>query len=1058
MSKPTISPADEICFHCSAMEVFTGQVSLPRFFQVSSFLPKLVALLFFLFLAPIAKADSGPIVSMKGPLTIPSVSGPLTIDGSVDEDLWKQGAVLPMQAADYGPEFPQGGETRALVRGDYLCLSAQLPESGRVVARSTGENPDLWTEDLIVWTIHFRAFATTLKISINPLGAYRVEASPLPYDLSESVLGPGYLSTRLIDVRQFGARLANPVLVSAAVGKSGWSAEVAIPIGDISNVGSLSAERVRVARPDAPELHWYWPGSAPGVAFRLAPGDLSMEAPSLMRKDWSAPTESIVRAPSDSGALSAQLAILPHNVWNASERRTLEVGQMWKKNLAVRVKDAALSESHDWEKVHSLADWESFRDSRIAALKASLGSFPERTPLRTDVTRRLDYGKGFVIENLIYESRPGLVVTANLYLPSKIQGQIPAIVVIHSQHAPKVQMELQDLGMTWARAGTAVLVMDQLGAGERIQTQPWSREGYYSRYAMGEQLYLAGESLMKWMVWDVERGVDVLLERSYIDPKRIVLLGAVAGGGDPAAVTAAVDNRIAAVIPFNFGEASPEDHFTSGPRPYDSDVADPGWGEWESSRCLRLSIVGQFFPWLINASVAPRGFVYSFELGWPNGVENEPIWKRYKKVFELSGQGDHLGEVDGFGPFPGPGEVENVGLQHREKLYPILNRWLDIPVPTVEFHNPRPEGDLMSLTAEAAAERKPKTASAIAFEIAEGHLAQAREARASLSEGERLRTLRAALKEKLGDIDPPAEARAHSVWTRQFSGFSVDAVALDTAPGISVPLFLIKPKTVSTQRLPVVLAFAQGGKEAFLAQRGSEITALLAKGMAVCVADVRGTGELAPTNSDVPGTESSRATVSLAATELMLGTTALGQRLKDARTVVHYLMSRNDIDAKRLLVWGDSFAATNPREGLLDQSLPQEPGPQTIRQSDPLGSLLALLTALYEGDVRAVVARGGLVSYLSVLSDRFCYVPQDVIVPGLLEAADIGDIVAALAPRAVLLEGLVDGRNRRLTESESHLQLQPGVGTAPSASSRMTVRESSAPAELTAWISGQLSQ
>ena len=107
--------------------------------------------------------------------------------------------------------------------------------------------------------------------------------------------------------------------------------------------------------------------------------------------------------------------------------------------------------------------------------------------------------------------------------------------MVHSHHAPKVQSELQDMGMTWARSGTAVFIMDQFGAGERLQSQPWPRESYYSRYALGMQLYLAGESLSKWMVWDLMRGIDLLLERPEMDPNRIVLLGAVAGGGDPAA-------------------------------------------------------------------------------------------------------------------------------------------------------------------------------------------------------------------------------------------------------------------------------------------------------------------------------------------------------------------------------------------------------------------------------------------------------------------------------------------------------------------------------------------
>lgn len=60
--------------------------------------------------------------------------------------------------------------------------------------------------------------------------------------------------------------------------------------------------------------------------------------------------------------------------------------------------------------------------------------------------------------------------------------------------------------------------------------------------------------------------------------------------------------------------------------------------------------------------------------------------------------------------------------------------------------------------------------------------------------------------------------------------------------------------------------------------------------------------------------------------------------------------------------------------------------------------------------VQAIGARGGLVSFLAVLKDRFCYMPQDIVVPGILESVDLADVIAALSPRAVLLESLVDGR------------------------------------------------
>jgi hypothetical protein len=41
-------------------------------------------------------------------------------------------------------------------------------------------------------------------------------------------------------------------------------------------------------------------------------------------------------------------------------------------------------------------------------------------------------------------------------------------------------------------------------------------------------------------------------------------------------------------------------------------------------------------------------------------------------------------------------------------------------------------------------------------------------------------------------------------------------------------------------------------------------------------------------------------------------------------------------------------------------------------------------------------------------------VPHDALVPGALTAGDLCDVAAALAPRPLRLEGLVDGQNREV--------------------------------------------
>jgi hypothetical protein len=450
-------------------------------------------------------------------LKIPAVDGPLTVDGKVDEPLWREARSFSLNSPDFGAAFPAGGDARIALCGRHLCLAARLPEGDRIVAMSQGRSPSWLREDQVVWTlaVHVNKRNRRLSLTVNPLGAYSLEST---------VSDPGVM---------------DGVMAAAHSGAGEWVMEAAIPLSKVADIGFVSVERVRVPRPDAPELRWYWPGSNERMDFELV-ANTPNRAPEPELRPVRLPAPQQERRRSVTG-FAAELAAHTGRTWSDEERARF--ANALETNVRKRMTEAALAERREWQKVATVRDWERFRDQRISALRKSFGPFPERTPLRAAVTRRADSGHGFVLENVVYESRPGRLVPANLYLPSAISGSIPAVVVVHSHHAPKTQSELQDMGMTWARSGVAVLVPDQPGAGERVESQAWPRESYYSRYALGTHLYLAGESLMKWMVWDLMRGIDMLLERPYIDSKRIVMLGAVAGGGDPAAVTAALDRE-----------------------------------------------------------------------------------------------------------------------------------------------------------------------------------------------------------------------------------------------------------------------------------------------------------------------------------------------------------------------------------------------------------------------------------------------------------------------------------------------------------------------------------
>jgi dienelactone hydrolase len=691
---------------------------------------------------------------------------------------------------------------------------------------------------------------------------------------------------------------------------------------------------------------------------------------------------------------------------------------------------ANLKENSAWKALQTRADWERFRDSRIHALRESLCEFP-RVPKhpRVLVTRTVE-GDGFRIENLVFEGRPGLPVSANLYVPAKGTKPMPGILISHSHHNPKSQGELQDMGMTWARQGCLVLVPDHLGHGERRQhpfksqqdyPRPFraGRQDYYFRYNAGVQLSLVGESLMGWMVWDLMRGLDLLLSRPGIDKDRVILLGAVAGGGDPAAVTAALDPRVKALVPFNFGGPQPD---YAIPANRERDFYYFGIADWESTRCLRLGARDGFAHWVIVGSLAPRRLIYAHEFAWDR--EHDPVWPRLRKIFDWYDAADRLGVVAGRGTLrgspPESSHCNNIGPLHRSGIYPILERWFGMPIPA-EFSRRRAPDELLCMTPEAIHEFRPRPLHELAAEAgAERAIAFLRRL-AGLRPEDRRQELLQAWAQLLGDVEPKAGpvVREQKKQVLVPIDATFERIALEVEKDILVPLVLIRPATAVGARHPVVMGLAHEGKQSFLEQRSEVIADLIKGGVAVCLVDVRGTGE-----TGIRG-DSRRyhgAMTEISASEWLLGQTLAGAELRDVRSVMRYLRSRADIDAGRVALWGDSFAPPNPEGHNLAVPLDVDAYPHL---AEPLGGLLALLGALFEDSVRAVYVRGGLASYASLLRSPFCYVPHDALIPGALKAGDLPALASGLAPRPLRMDDMVDGLDRVVPVRELATTFEP---------------------------------
>jgi len=205
-----------------------------------------------------------------------------------------------------------------------------------------------------------------------------------------------------------------------------------------------------------------------------------------------------------------------------------------------------------FEQIHDEAELFRIQKELREKLLTMLGGLPtEKTPLHPQITGRIQMD-GFHIEKLIYQSVPGVYVTALLYVPD--DGKKHPGILVPCGHSPAGKDYYQALAQRLVHRGYVVISWDPVGQGERSQF--WDAKQKKSRYnlicaehaVMGNLAYLAGTNLSRWEIWDGIRAVDYLLTRPEVDPERINITGT-SGGGTQTAMIAALDPRIKVVVP-----------------------------------------------------------------------------------------------------------------------------------------------------------------------------------------------------------------------------------------------------------------------------------------------------------------------------------------------------------------------------------------------------------------------------------------------------------------------------------------------------------------------------
>ena len=209
-----------------------------------------------------------------------------------------------------------------------------------------------------------------------------------------------------------------------------------------------------------------------------------------------------------------------------------------------------------------------------------IGGLPEtKAPLNARITGRFER-QGYRVENVIFESFPGYLVTANFYLPAGA-GPFPAVVGVagHSVNG-KASATHPDAWIGFAKRGYAVLAFDPAGQGERLMHYDADTGGSAvgigtaEHTAAGLAAMLLGQGFARYEIWDGIRAVDYLLTRKEVDPKRIAVAGN-SGGGTQAAYLAVFEPRLAAVISSCYMTRWRE--LWHGPGPQDAEQVWPGF-------------------------------------------------------------------------------------------------------------------------------------------------------------------------------------------------------------------------------------------------------------------------------------------------------------------------------------------------------------------------------------------------------------------------------------------------------------------------------------------------
>ncbi|QDT94141.1 alpha/beta hydrolase family protein [Gimesia algae] len=596
------------------------------------------------------------------------------------------------------------------------------------------------------------------------------------------------------------------------------------------------------------------------------------------------------------------------------------------------------------------ADAEDYVASVQKRIRESFGPEPERTPLNARITRTTDRDT-YTIENVIFESRPGFLVTANLYVPKGITKPAPGVVgTCGHSHNGKAETAYQSFSQGLARKGYVVLIFDPIGQGERVQ---YSGDDLKSTVGVGvrehlhggNQQFLVGENLAMWRAWDGIRALDYLLTRKEVDPNQVGVTGN-SGGGTMTTWLCGVEPR--------WTMAAPSCFVTTFRRNMENEL--PADTEQCPPKALALELDHADF----LAAQAPKPVrILSKERDFFDVRGAREAYLRLKRLYKL------LGHEDNVSLFVGP-TYHGYSQENREAMYEWFNQATGV---SSESQEPKlviekdetlwctPKGSVADIgskplyvfTAEhskaLAAERKPKTGAALQSAVAE--------------------TLR------LKHIEGTPDYRIlRNRGGKNYPLKNTIAYAVETEPGIQAIVYRVSDEKLYS-RPPqdagkqATLYISHVSSDAELREEPLLKTASQYKKRILYTCDVRGVGESMPDTTNANSFFTPYGSdYFYAAHAVMLDDPYVGQKTFDVLRVLDWMAANGHTDIHLI---GRGW-----------------------------GALPATFAALFSPHVKQITLKNALTSFSDIAETEHYEWPLSTLVPNVLTVFDMPDCYAEL--------------------------------------------------------------